>query len=88
MPGALTSIRDLLSELIGPLPSIGLPKASTTRPKSSFPTGTSTIELVLLTVSPSLIPESFPNKTIPTLSLSRLSAIPLVPSLNSTNSPA
>ena len=32
MPGALTSTRARFSALIGPLPSIGLPSASTTRP--------------------------------------------------------
>ena len=35
-----------------------------------------------------LMPESLPNKTTPTLSFSRFKAIPLVPLLNSTISPA
>jgi hypothetical protein len=39
MPGALTSTRARVLALIGPLPSIGLPSASTTRPSSSLPTG-------------------------------------------------
>src|SRR2546429_4242083 len=39
--------------LIGPLPSIGLPSASTTRPSSASPTGTSRMRPVVLTVSPS-----------------------------------
>ena len=43
MPGAFTSTRARLSLLIGPLPSIGLPSASTTRPSRPLPTGTSTI---------------------------------------------
>ena len=88
IPGALTSIRLLVSDSIFPLPSIGFPSASTTRPKRLLPTGTSTIVLVLLTVSPSLIAESLPNKTTPTLSSSKFNAIPLVPSANATISPA
>ena len=88
IPGALTSI--LLDSLlwIGPLPSIGFPRASTTLPNKPLPTGTSTIFCVLLTVSPSLIPLSSPKITIPTLSSSRLSAIPWTPPVNSTISPA
>ena len=54
MPGALTSTLFLKTfEDKLPFPSIGTPRPSTTRPKSSFPTGTSTMEFVLLTVSPS-----------------------------------
>ncbi len=40
-PGATFSTASVNFASIGPLPSIGLPKASTTRPKSSGPTGTS-----------------------------------------------
>ena len=40
MPGAFTSTRRRSLESIGPLPSIGLPSASTTRPSSPLPTGT------------------------------------------------
>ena len=57
-------------------PSMGFPKASTTRPRSSIPTGTSTIAPVLLTTSPSRISLSLPNTTTPTLSGSKLRAIP------------
>jgi len=55
IPGAFIStlLRNL--EGITPFPSIGRPKASTTRPSNSFPTGTSTIKLVRLTMSPSFI---------------------------------
>ena len=88
IPGALTSIRLLFCDSMFPFPSIGFPSASTTLPSSSLPTGTSTIEFVLLTVSPSLIFASLPNSTTPTLSSSRLRAIPLVPSSNITISPA
>ena len=88
IPGAFTSILLLVSDSILPFPSIGFPSASTTRPRRLLPTGTSTIVLVLLTVSPSLIAESLPNRTTPTLSSSKFKAIPLVPSANATISPA
>ena len=89
IPGALTSTLVRLALLgIGPLPSIGFPNPSTTLPSNSFPTWTSTIDFVLLTVSPSLIDLSSPKITTPTLSDSRLSAIPLTPPSNSTISPS
>ena len=88
MPGAFTSTRVRVASLIGPLPSIGLPSASTTRPSKPLPTGVSTIEEVRRTVSPSLMPRSSPKITIPTLSVSRFSAIPFTPPSNSTSSPA
>ena len=88
IPGAFTSTRERLTSLIGPLPSIGLPSASTTRPSMPIPTGASTIDDVRRTVSPSLMPRSLPKITIPTLSVSRFSAIPLMPPSNSTSSPA
>ena len=56
IPGALTSTLFLFSPLSSALfPSIGFPNPSTTLPNNSLPIGTSTIEPVLLTVSPSLI---------------------------------
>ena len=61
MPGALRPTRNLWLAPMGPAPSIGLPKASTTRPNSSLPTGTSTIAPVRLTTSPSLISLSLPK---------------------------
>uniref|UniRef100_A0A147BVL5 Putative conserved secreted protein n=1 Tax=Ixodes ricinus TaxID=34613 RepID=A0A147BVL5_IXORI len=88
MPGALTPTRALPLHATGPLPSMGLPRASTTRPRSSGPTGTSTIAPVRLTMSPSLMSLSLPKTTIPTLSGSRLSAMPLRPLENSTISSA
>src|SRR5271170_4114575 len=87
MPGALTSTR-LRSPGIGPLSSIGLPSGSTTRPSRPLPTGTSTMAPVRLTTSPSLMVESLPKITTPTLSVSRFSAMPLMPPGNSTISPA
>ena len=61
IPGALRPTRNRWLELIGPAPSIGLPKASTTRPKSSVPTGTSTMAPVRFTTSPSLKSLSLPK---------------------------
>ncbi len=43
MPGAFISTRRRSASSIGPLPSIGLPRASTTRPSRPLPIGTSTI---------------------------------------------
>src|SRR3990167_9291575 len=88
MPGALTSTRVRVASTIGPLPSIGLPRASTTRPSRPLPTGTSTIVPVRLTTSPSLISASEPKITTPTLSASRFRAMPFTPLANSTISPA
>ena len=89
IPGAFISTLFLLTALSkAPLPSIGLPKPSTTLPNNSFPTRVSTIAPVLLTVSPSLTALSSPKITTPTLSLSKFNAIPLEPSENSTISPA
>ena len=88
MPGAFTSTRMRVSDLMGPLPSMGLPSASTTRPSRPLPTGTSTMAPVRLTVSPSLMPRSSPKMTTPTLSASRFSAMPRMPPGNSTISPA
>ena len=88
IPGAFVSTLDLLTFFRGPLPSIGFPKASTTLPNNPLPIGTSTIDPVLLTVSPSLIVLSLPKITTPTLSLSKFKAIPAIPPGNSTISPA
>ena len=89
MPGAFTSTRLRSASVIGPLPSIGLPSPSTTRPSRPLPTGTSTIEPVRVTVSPSRICRSSPKITTPTLSVSRFSAMPRRPAPgNSTISPA
>ena len=68
MPGAFTSTRRRSLASIGPLPSIGLPSASTTRPRSALPTGTSTMAPVRFTVWPSAISRSEPKITTPTLS--------------------
>mmetsp|Transcript_108989 Transcript_108989/g.150729 ORF Transcript_108989/g.150729 Transcript_108989/m.150729 type:complete len:206 (-) Transcript_108989:19-636(-) len=88
IPGALSSTLCLSLESMGPSPSMGLPRASITLPRRPSPKGTSTMEPVLLTISPSWISLSLPKTTIPTLSVSRLRAIPLTPEVNSTISPA
>src|ERR1700677_4501425 len=89
MPGAFTSTRICVTLVSGPLPSIGVPSPSTTRPSKPRPAGTSTIEPVRDTVSPSRIARSSPKITMPTLSVSRFSAMPRKPAVgNSTISPA
>ena len=55
-PGAICSMGAEHWVSIGPLPSMGLPRASTTRPSSSGPVGTSRILPVHLTGSPSVMP--------------------------------
>ena len=87
MPGAgdSTGLYSVVS--IGPAPSIGWPIAFTTRPIIASPTGTLTTFPVRLTVCPSLIPWSEPNRTTETLFSSRFWAIPKVPSSNSSSSP-
>jgi hypothetical protein len=76
MPGALISTRRRSFVSIGPLPSIGMPSAFTTRPTVASPTGTSMMRPVRLTVSPSLIADESPKIAQPTLSASRLSTSP------------
>ena len=85
-PGAIRSTGRLLVALIGPLSSSGRPSGSTTRPSSSGPTGTSTTRPVVLTTSPSLMAVALPRMTAPTVSSSRLRAIPKTPPGNSRSS--
>ena len=54
-PGATFSITSVILALTGPLPSIGCPSESTTRPINSGPTGTDRIRPVHFTVSPSVM---------------------------------
>ena len=72
---------------MGPFPSIGFPRESTTLPRMPSPTFIDAILLVLLTVSPSLTPFEGPNNTIPTWSSSKLSTIPWRPLSKDTSSP-
>jgi hypothetical protein len=53
IPGAFNSTLLLYVVLTGPKPSIGFPSPSSTLPSNSSPIGTSTMEPVLLTISPS-----------------------------------
>ena len=55
IPGAFNSILVRWSVTIGPLPSMALPSGSTTLPRRASPMGTSTMEPVLFTISPSWI---------------------------------
>ena len=55
IPGAFNSILWRVSDSIGPFPSMAFPSGSTTRPSIPSPMGTSTIDPVLLTISPSWI---------------------------------
>ena len=52
-PGATFSMGSVRTASMGPLPSMGLPRASTTRPKSPGPTGTSRMRSVQRAVMPS-----------------------------------
>merc|ERR1719419_151893 len=75
MPGALRPTLNFSEVPRGPLPSMGVPRASTMAP-------------VRLTTSPSLMSLSLPKTTTPTLSGSKLRAMPFRPELNSTISSA
>ena len=54
MPGAIFSIGWVSFDVMAPLPSMGRPSASTTRPSRALPTGTESSRPVVSTVSPSL----------------------------------
>src|ERR671917_209774 len=71
MPGAWISMRRSCTPTRGPLPSTGLPSASTTRPSRPSPTGTDRMRPVALTVSPSLTAAASPSTTAPIESSSR-----------------
>ena len=86
IPGAILSTGRYSSVTIGPLPSIGSPRAFTTRPRSASPTGTDMILPVLFTLEPSFISASEPSITAPTKSCSRLSAMHCTPLSNSRSS--
>ena len=87
-PGAMRSTGRVFVRGISPLPSSALPSGSTTRPRSASPTGTSTTRPVVRTVSPSLIADGSPRMTAPTVSSSRLRAMPITPPGNSSSSDA
>mmetsp|Transcript_10325 Transcript_10325/g.26895 ORF Transcript_10325/g.26895 Transcript_10325/m.26895 type:complete len:249 (+) Transcript_10325:1766-2512(+) len=88
IPGALTSTRLLRTLFKGPLPSMGWPRASSTRPRLPGPMGTFTICPVRYTRSPWWMSVSAPKTTIPTWSDCRFRAMPLTPLSKHTSSPA
>ena len=83
MPGACTSIRRVSVVSTLPLPSMGSPRAFTTRPSSASPTGTDRICPVALTICSSSMLSTLPSTTAPMVSSSRFNARPTVPSSNS-----
>src|SRR4051794_27095309 len=86
MPGACTSRRRSLSAAIGPRPSTGRPRGSTTRPNSPSPTGTERIRPVARAGWPSSMCSMSPRTTAPIESSSRLRARPSTPPSNSSSS--
>ena len=83
IPGAIFSTGYDSLEAMGPLPSSGSPKASTTRPNKPFPTGTCRSFPVALTSSPSFRWVKSPMMIAPTSVSSRLRANPVTPPGNS-----
>src|SRR5262245_57867830 len=88
MPGAFSSTRRVSRPSTAGLPSTGTPRAFTTRPTISIPTGTSRMRPVRRTLSPSRTWWVSPITAIPTLSSSRLSTRPEMLPGSSTSSPA
>ena len=86
IPGAWISIRRCSTPESSPSPSIGSPRALTTRPSTPSPTGTDRIRPVDLTVCPSSMLSTSPRTTAPIDLSSRLRARPTVPSSNSSSS--
>src|SRR5450631_4073846 len=86
IPGACTSRRRWASATRGPFPSMGWPRASTTRPISESPTGTERIRPVAFTAWPSSTSWASPRMTAPIESSSRFRARPRVPPVNSRTS--
>src|SRR6059058_1955896 len=87
-PGALNSSGRRSSVSMAPWPSSGLPSGSTTRPSRAGPTGTEATLPVRRTGSPSLILSHSPKSATPTLSSSRLNAMPTTPWSSSSSSSA
>ena len=85
-PGAWSSSARRSSDSMSPRPSIGVPSGSMTRPMKPSPTGTERISPVRRTVWPSSILSKSPRTTTPISRVSRLRAMPRVPSSNSSSS--
>ena len=88
MPGAGLSMGRYSVVSMGPAPSMGWPRALTTRPIMPSPTGTETTRPVRLTTPPSLMPASEPSRTMETVFSSRFWAMPYSPFSNWSSSPA
>src|SRR6266511_6306833 len=84
--GAWISSARVSSASMSPLPSMGRPSASTTRPRNPSPTGTERMRPVWRTSSPSSIFDASPRITHPISRTSRLNAIPRMPPGNSSSS--
>ena len=65
---------------------MGVPSGSMTRPMKLSPTGTERISPVRRTLWPSSMPSKSPRMTTPISRVSRFSAMPSVPSSNSSSS--
>ena len=87
-PGAGLSMGRVSCVTMSPRPSIGWPRAFTTRPISASPTGTSVILPVRRTQCPCSRPSKAPSRTTPTLFFSRSMTMPRAPLWNSSSSPA
>ena len=72
---------------MSPLPSMGWPRASTTRPRKASPTGIPAVFPLRRTVSPARISWLLPKSTQPTLSRRRSCTMPLMPPGKSRISP-
>src|SRR3989344_2177594 len=82
-PGATLSMGRKVPPRIAPLPSLGFPSGSMTRPSTPSDTGMERMRPVAFTVSPSLMPAVSPITMAPTVSSSRLRATPKMPPGNS-----
>ncbi|CAB4323825.1 unannotated protein [freshwater metagenome] len=89
MPGAWISMRRIWAPTMGPFPSMGSPRALTTRPSRASPTGIERMRPVARTGVPSstaAADSASPRMTAPIESSSRLRARPTVPPSNSRSS--
>jgi len=86
--GAVYSTVRVRVAAMGPFPSVGIPRASTTRPSIASPTGTAAIWPVRSTRSPSRISWSDPMTMHPMESSSRFITMPMTPLANLSSSPA
>ena len=88
-PGALRSKgMSKVSPVMAPLPSMGCPRVSTTRPTMPSLTAMEAMRPVRFTVSPSSMLSVGPNNTAPTLSSSRFITMASMPLSNARSSPA